>query len=655
MLKSKSTTAYLFIVIALFVFSQLVSCSSDDDDDNDDASDSLDVSGYWYSWHGGQIDPVDTPGFLYIEQNGAKIVVSHSCYSAGEWANGTLDGDQLTLTWTLTELDGSEVDGSFTGTVSAAGDTIVGESPDGDTVTLRQSGEHFCHPENEGTVVTEDPAKSKNGDLTTTADDSPISCRTGINTGVHWARGSTYGNLKGDPHETTATGTYVPEELTCIEQSYAAAIDRQTDDAPRLVTTEIGQIFPGSLLQGGQFLDGIIAPITGTRGSGTLVLSGMTCDGDADLTMTINSVTESKVTDALNTTLNDCKSANGEAAIINYKTQSVYSSDQMLFELGLKAGYEGVELSNQFSIDSSSASNYVLLKFNQVFYTVDFQVENNNSQNLFSDDTSCLARDFAVDNPTLIVDSVSYGRSIYFLVNSEYSERDIQDSLEGAYHGEADANLTATAKLTYKEVMSKSSVVYSVYGGDSSYATEPISADSPDAMYDAIKNVISNEQSSKWSLSNPAVPIAYTFAYADDLSTAIDTISTTYDQKSCSPQTGGFEMWVSNVNDDAYFYVDSHDKEHTENGDHKTYNITEDTKDHTIEFKVDNGNCGGSSAHFRLYRYGSLYWGRSYSHDWASTCGTQYYAQWDINSSSALTRKVEAEGYHGASWTSSDW
>ncbi len=648
----KKSYLILFTTILLICAFLMVSCTSNDDDDNESEPN---IAGYWHTWHGQDDYKTDAPGFLTITQDGDTISASHSCHGEEPWAEGFLEGNLLTLNWTLTEEDGSPVHGYFDGQVLDGGDTIFGTSYEGGTVTMHRSQEHVCHPDEKGRVLAEYPESDAEGDLSPLADDETFSCSEGINMGNHFARGSTFSKTSGDKTDYTADGHYVPEELTCIEQKYDAAQDRQTDNTPRLVPNQIDAIFPGSLLQGGQYLDGSIAPITSKRGGGTLVVSGMTCTGDADMTVTIDEVSEAAVTEALNGILHQCKSAEGDVSNLFYKNEAVYSSDHMLFSLGLKAEFEGSELSNQFSIDKTSNSNYIMMKFNQVFYNVDFQLDDNDPQNLFGDDASCVSRNFGKTNPTVLVDSVSYGRTIFFMVNSEYSETDIKDTMEGAYHGEAGTNVTGNAKLTYTDVMSKSSVVYSVFGGDSSYATKPISADSPEKMYDAIKDLISDQQSSKWSLSNPAAPISYTLAYADDLSTAIDNISTSYNQRSCSPKTGGYEMWVTNTNDNAYFYVDHHDKKHTEEDDHSTYFIHEDTKDHTIEFKVKNQDCGSSSAHFRLYRYGSLYWGRDYKHAWASTCGTQYYAEWDINASTGLARKVTAKGYHGLSWKSSDW
>jgi hypothetical protein len=321
-----------------------------------------------------------------------------------------------------------------------------------------------------------------------------------------------------------------------------------------------------------------------------------------------------------------------------------------------------VEVKNDLKVDQTTNTNFVVLYFRQVFYRVSFQPPSS-PESVFAS-PSCNPNMLGASNPPLYVSDVKYGRLIFFSVESEYSSEDIKESIEGAASGAA-ASGKCSSGTTFKDVISKSRIRYTVYGGGAKYATGPIAASSPSQMYDKVKSMIADENASVYSPANPGLPISFSLNYLKDNSPAIKNFSVEYDLKSCHPKSDWyrFVMKALDVDDDMYFYVgsskDDYDK-HIKLGKSGSYTYEnndcfQDECIETIKYELYNGGCFESHAEMQLVRNGSTYWKKKFDHPGWSTCGKQYYAILGINTFTGKVKKMEAKGYYGVTWKNKDW
>ncbi len=652
----------ILVLMMFFVCCLFVACQS---------GGTSETTGYWYLYAIDDEGNYSQPTFLQIAQNDSTLTIEDSCDpGADPFSTGSIEGKWVSFTMDF----GGEEDGNtavFMGELSDDGYEIEGTVVQNDlerTAVLLRTLEHVCNPDDPTQVIAEYPAEVT-ASLSLTDTTPTTDCSDYISNSHYPTPGSTpSAGAKGDSTPSNVDGDDFP--LVCVDQNYTSSTNKSLDNSV-LINAETN-LFPGAVFQGSGLLENPVEfdPITYKRSSNnTITLSNVTLPAGCSYSTTITSeYTQAAVNDAIGSLLTCKGGPTGTAAYFTYNAQEVYSSDHMAFQLGLDGKYSEYSASNQFSIDTTTNKNHVVLSFWQVFYTVSFPTPANPSDVFADNSTSCSdGSQMGAGNPPIYVKSADYGRVVYFLMESEFSQQDIKDTLEGAYNGLA-SSLKVTSGVTRQEVAGKSQVHYAVYGGSAALAVQPIAADE-DSMFDAVKSYIASEKAATYSASNPGKPMRYVTEFLASNRPTILNFNVTYDIHSCAPQaaSNSFKITASSINSHLYM----HEGASTSNmssvvdtgGSSTSYTFSDDDCaadpenpdcERYVSVELTNGDCFSSGVKLNMYRNGSHIWERDYSHGW-STCGEQYYARWKLNYLTGDYTEDYSKGYHGAHWDSPDW
>lgn len=399
--------------------------------------------------------------------------------------------------------------------------------------------------------------------------------------------------------------------VECVDKGMNESKIQELADVACLLDTD--KVYPGGLLQGAYFDGGSFTPITIPRAPGRITLGGLFLNGQASYSASVDSVSYASITDAIARLLTDNQVA-GTAANATYRVDTVSSSNQWAFKLGTDVKFMSADISASANTENESKENTVIMKFNQVFYTVSFE-DPVLRTSVFADGTAFDDPENQITgtNPPLYVSNVKYGRQVFFIAKSSLGSHFVEAALRGAYSGAA--SVTVTSGMSYKDIMSKTSITYIVRGGDAGLALAPIASATPDAMYDAVKGFLANRNAAVFSPANPGIPVAYTLRYLDDRTVAMKGLSTTYDQHDCRTIPAAdyqYRIEASDIDDDLYVWLDYETdamrKGYT-NTSRYSADVTSwlpDNTDHTVIMKLGNGGCFGTRGQFRIYRDGAL-------------------------------------------------
>ncbi len=221
-------------------------------------------------------------------------------------------------------------------------------------------------------------------------------------------------------------------------------------------------IYPGSLLQGATLSNTTPSPIVVRRAGGTI--SYNLNNGNLNSTFSVDEVKKSTIQNGMNTIIanaGDVVPANFQLDIIQ-----VESEQQMALELGIDVERYNTKVSADMSFSSDKSYNRMLVKLNQSYYTMSFDLPTSLDQVFHPEVTpDQLSTYVQEDNPATFISSVTYGRIFYMLVESTSSREEMSAKLDASYQkfknkveGELDAeSMQSLNNLKIKVI---------AYGGD---------------------------------------------------------------------------------------------------------------------------------------------------------------------------------------------
>ncbi|PJZ69822.1 thiol-activated cytolysin [Leptospira perolatii] len=435
---------------------------------------------------------------------------------------------------------------------------------------------------------------------------------------------------------------------SCTTTKWGASEIRNLSDRA-ILSQGIEVLYPGALLQGKYLEKGAYTPVTLPRSGGKIYLSGLKLSPFSSYSKKLDVVSPSNIKQAIEDILSS--EVAGTAADASFTVQQVYDESHLLFNLGLDTRFSNIALKTSLGIDNRVKKNYILMKFTQKFYDVNFEDPEKSTSvfrdgELFADPEGQISQ----DNPPLYVSKVSFGRVVYFLLESDYTALQVKTALEVAWDPGVLAALSPVppiggqVSVTHEQVLDNTRIAYFVRGGNAGLALEPIkSADSssPGSMYNAIRNFLSNPEAANYSASNPGVPIAYTLNYLKDRSVAKMSYTTVYDQRDCeatyneNPQD--FTAKLGAVNDSVALSLDGV-QFFTSNPDSGIYDGPEINvnssmgagSEHELKVELTNGNCGAAALDFELKLNGTALRTKHFQKS-VSTCGKQLVYRYKLN------------------------
>ncbi len=262
----------------------------------------------------------------------------------------------------------------------------------------------------------------------------------------------------------SSTKTEAGQRWRCTTTTYDAKDGSGGGSGFPLFSPNANVIYPGSLLQGASLRQATPDVIAVDRAGGTI--SYDIVDGNLQSFFTVDEVTKSSVSNAMNQIISS--SSGVVPANFNFTYKNVQSRKQ--FALEVQADYENsfLELEGYLSLNTDKTYSSYLVRLNQSYYTMSFDIPTNIDQ-IFDKDVSPadLAKYVGPGNPATYISDVTYGRTYYMLIESTSSVFDMEAGISGSFSAIASSG-GGSVDASYLSSLSNLKIQVFAYGGEAS-------------------------------------------------------------------------------------------------------------------------------------------------------------------------------------------
>ena len=217
----------------------------------------------------------------------------------------------------------------------------------------------------------------------------------------------------------------------------------------------------------------------------------------------------SEVASALTTLSNRFEEGADSAAEVECHLTSVISEEQLKATGSFNQSVYG-KLKLDFSAASEKKKQIVLLEYNQIYYTVNSDLQLGGAAFSPNETFQHVSTMITNDKPAAMITSVNYGRKIVACIETTDMSFDLKTALEASGYGD---KVGGKASVDYNNKLSSCHVSYYVYGGTAGNSAKIIVNKTTKDLLDAI-----NEEA-KFT-KNGALPISYTASFLKDGKTA---------------------------------------------------------------------------------------------------------------------------------------
>ncbi len=275
-------------------------------------------------------------------------------------------------------------------------------------------------------------------------------------------------------------------------------------------------LYPGALIRGNGAAAGTLVPAIlpdgVTRNPVDLSLGGLS-GSSASVAFQVISPMLSDTRVAINSKLAEMVGASS-AAQVEYSKEEVNSSEQLALSLGIGVSWPtGAKVSGSVNLTSTEEKSRVVVRFKQIYYTVDMNTLASPAALFKGASESTINSFIASDNP-MYVSRVSYGRQVFFILESTCSTDELKAAAEAAFEKGVKGTDTAmkvdvNATLSTKTVLANTTIKAIVYGGDSSDAVDI-------KDYDSLLAFMKNGASFDAATGSNALPLSYQMRFLSD-------------------------------------------------------------------------------------------------------------------------------------------
>ncbi|WP_273567627.1 thiol-activated cytolysin family protein [Maribacter halichondriae] len=262
-----------------------------------------------------------------------------------------------------------------------------------------------------------------------------------------------------DQTRQSETGESITERFICTRRTVSV---RDGNGEFPLFNTSADVIYPGNILQGKTLQAATPSPIVVKRAGGTI--SYDLNNGNLQSSFDVEEVKKSSVQEAMNNIISN--SGDVVPANIDLEIIQIESESQLALEIGFDVETLVTKTSGNLSFSQDKSYNRTLVKLNQSYYTMSFDLPTSLDQ-IF--DASVKPDDLATyvqaDNPATFISSVTYGRVFYMLIESTSSRTEMQSKLDLAYDGVA-AQVEGSIEASYIQELNDLKIKVMAYGGD---------------------------------------------------------------------------------------------------------------------------------------------------------------------------------------------
>ena len=251
-------------------------------------------------------------------------------------------------------------------------------------------------------------------------------------------------------------------------------------------------------------------------------------DPDATYSKRVSDPSLSSITDAIHQIL-DQNLTTEQPAKITYSESSISSLEEGFLKLGASYRWLTGNVSGSFDLNSETYSTSLMIRFVQSYYTVSADPPSSPTSYFSNDASFASFQNYAgTDNPPTYVSSVTYGRELWMLIESNHDSNEVKAALDAAFNG-AVAGGSVNLSAGQKKVFDESDIQILILGGAGKPAVAVVTGDHVSALKDYLL------AGASYSKSSPGVIISYTVRYLKDNDVARVSSSTDYAIKTSTP------------------------------------------------------------------------------------------------------------------------
>jgi len=259
-------------------------------------------------------------------------------------------------------------------------------------------------------------------------------------------------------------------------------------------------IYPGAILDGNSIYNGSYKLISLPRTGGIISTDNV---GATIASKTIDETVKSKVQQGVLDILNE-KLVGSAGAQINFEIKDIYSAQQVDMELGFTVGFsEKNKIKGGFNFSNSSTKSRILVKFQQIYYTMTYDAKQKPADYFQSGVTG--QQVFNSINGASIspvyVSNVKYGRMAFYSFESEMSQKELKATLNVQL---SKAKVSVEIDASYKKTLSDNNTTIkgTIIGGSGNDAVQAVNG--IDDFYTYIT------KGGEYTAGSPGLPIAFT-------------------------------------------------------------------------------------------------------------------------------------------------
>ena len=290
-------------------------------------------------------------------------------------------------------------------------------------------------------------------------------------------------------------------------------------------------IFEGNIIDGNSVLDGSYQPLILPRRP--LRISTSLSNKEGNSSILVENVSLSGLREARKKLINDCEMNGATEAQSQIEIIEVSSEEDLNLKLGVSADFgKKASIASNFTFDKSQYDKSFLVRFQQIFYTVDIDLPSSPADFF---DPSVTAEDIQRVLPSktapCYISSIKYGRMAYFSVEVKGKSIEQTASLEAQVKALIQAN--SANQQTFTNNFKDSRISGTIIGGN---AGDAVKVSSIEEMMNFIND------NGNFSKENPGCQISYTLRSLRNNKVFNVVNSNNYDIRVCNTYEGNISL-----------------------------------------------------------------------------------------------------------------
>lgn len=341
----------------------------------------------------------------------------------------------------------------------------------------------------------------------------------------------------GEPENDTYEVDGRTYECSVQEYEVAAEFNEQVCLNP---TSDI--LWPGSIIDGNTIETGDYVPIVTARNPVTISVSLENLQGIKS--KTVENPKLSTMREAIAEIMSQ-EVTGATPARVTFEIQDVYSESQLDIALGVSYSNGLTSVKNQFNFNQHDILSRTVVKFLQVYYTIDIDLPQKPSD-LFAESVSWNDISKQIDggvSPTY-VSTIAYGRMALFTMESKYSSTQVRNALSASINA---INTNVDLAVEHRSVLQNSTIKATIIGGSGAHAVLAVNG------FDGLKEYMT--QGGNYDKDTAAAPLAYKLRYMCDKDPCRIVMANSYMVKSCNELVDGHYGILHRGAYVAWFYV----------------------------------------------------------------------------------------------------